>query len=99
MFDGGAPSDLAVLLLDLWRAAFGDEGAEFAAESTTHKAECVQLCFWTNPPSLNWVMTKTGLNLAPRVSQRPAVVKEEPTTHNQLPMRTSAQEAASGLCP
>lgn len=37
--DGGAPSDLAVLLLDLWRAAFGDEGPEFAAESTTHTAK------------------------------------------------------------
>lgn len=40
VFDGGAPSDLAVLLLDLWRAALGDEGAELAARPTTQKANC-----------------------------------------------------------
>lgn len=32
VFDGRAPSDLTVLLLDLWRAALSDERAELAAE-------------------------------------------------------------------
>lgn len=45
VLDGGAPSDLAVLLLDLWRAAFGDEGPQFAAESTTHTAKRWRVTF------------------------------------------------------
>lgn len=32
MFDGRAPSDLAVLLLDLWGATLGDERPQFAEE-------------------------------------------------------------------
>lgn len=32
VFDGRPPSDLAVLLLDLWSATLRDERAEFTAE-------------------------------------------------------------------
>lgn len=35
VFDGRAPSDLTVLLLDLWRATLSDERAEFTAEPRT----------------------------------------------------------------
>lgn len=34
--DGRASPDPAVLLLDLWRAPFGDEGAQFAAQTRGH---------------------------------------------------------------
>lgn len=39
MFDGGAAPDLAVLLLDLRRAPFGDEGPQFAAGSSAREAK------------------------------------------------------------
>ncbi len=35
VFDGRAPSDLTVLLLDLWCATLGDKGAKFTAEEMT----------------------------------------------------------------
>lgn len=37
VFDWRAPSDLTVLLLDLWRATLGDEWAELAAGTRTDR--------------------------------------------------------------
>lgn len=38
VFDRRAPSDLTVLLLDLWRAALGDERTELAGEDRGFKS-------------------------------------------------------------